>query len=329
MKTILFWVMAVMICSMTAAAQTVGVAVLTHNNENTMFYGNTALQQAVEAAVEGDVITLSPGTFAGFNDFSKSGLTIIGSGMDEGPSQTILTGFIVQSELNNEEFVKLTLKNVYITPTFEAYRGNCVLKLDRCRVKEGFRCPNSTRDKGFIEMVNCENATGNYLYHDDDFRNVTLEAYNCVLRPVYLGNDNEHERILTNCIILGTFDKNSIASINNCIIFDDKNNSLLPIGMRATNCRAINTNIEFFGTQILSNKVVTDNPFVEGSFYELKPELADTWVDENGEQIGLYGGPKPFSALPDAPRFTKFNVPSRTDADGHLKVEIEVAIPEK
>lgn len=84
------------ICYVAADAQTVGVAVLSHNNENTMFYGNTALQQAVDAATEGDVITLSPGTFVGFdwkNSFSKSGLTIIGSGMDEGPSETILTEF--------------------------------------------------------------------------------------------------------------------------------------------------------------------------------------------------------------------------------------------
>ena len=98
---------------MTTAAQTVSVAVLTHNNENTMFYGNKALQQAVEAATDGDVISLSPGFFEGCAKFSKSGLTIIGSGMDEGNSQTILTGFSMQANDNTEKLVKLTLKNVY------------------------------------------------------------------------------------------------------------------------------------------------------------------------------------------------------------------------
>lgn len=78
---------------------------------------------------------------------------------------------------------------------------------------------------------------------------------------------------------------------------------------------------ETFGTDF--------DPFAEGSFYELKPELASEWVDENGEQIGIYGGPEPFSAIPNAPRFTKFKVPTKTDADGKLPVEIEIAIPAK
>lgn len=57
--------------------------------------------------------------------------------------------------------------------------------------------------------------------------------------------------------------------------------------------------------------------------------MASEWVDENGEQIGIYGGPEPFSAIPNAPRFTKFNVPTKTDADGKLPVEIEIAMPAK
>ena len=106
---------------MTTAAQTVGVAVLTHNNENTMFYGNKALQQAVEAATDGDVISLSPGTFEGYGNFSKSGLTIIGSGMDEGPSQTILTQFDLNANINDEKFVKLTLKNIYVPGNHDTF----------------------------------------------------------------------------------------------------------------------------------------------------------------------------------------------------------------
>lgn len=319
-----------LICYVAADAQTVGVAVLSHNNESTMFYGNTALQQAVDAATEGDVITLSPGTFVGFDSFSKSGLTIIGSGMGEGPSQTILTGFTVQSKHNKDNFVKLTLKNVYIASIFSSYSGNCELKLEKCRVHEAFRCANSTSERGFIELVDCENARENVLAGcEDDFSNVELRAYNCILKPKYLGKDNERERILTNCIIWCTPDGGT-ASIHNSIIFE-KDNKVLSSSLRATNCKAIGGNIYYFGTQAITNERLDYNfqAFVESSFYELLPELAGTWVDEHGSQIGIYGGPKPFSVLPDAPRFTKFNVPAKTDADGHLKVEIEVAMPEK
>ncbi len=317
---------------MTAAAQTVGVAVLTHNNENTMFYGNTALQQAVEAAVEGDVITLSPGTFVGFNYsyegkyFSKSGLTIIGSGMDEGPSQTILSGFALRANDNAEKYVKLTLKNIY-TDHFHADNGNYDLFLEKCKSQQGFDCSIAESESSSIEMTNCITGSG------DHFSNCKLKAYNCVLFPVHMEGDESRERLLANCILLGTPSEKSTASIYGSIIIDGYQYCYLPLNVRATNCKAI-VNAQFkdyLGLQDQTNERLPFDfeAFVEGSFYELKPELADTWVDENGEQIGLYGGPEPFSALPDAPRFTKFNVPSRTDAEGHLKVEIEVAIPEK
>lgn len=316
-----------LICYVAAGAQTVGVAVLSHNNENTMFYGNTALQQAVDAAVEGDVITLSPGTFVGFDKFSKSGLTIIGSGMDEGPSQTILTDFYLRANENEEKFVKITLKNLY-TRTFSADNGNYELFLEKCKASEasGFNCSIAENESSVIEMTNCIAPSGR-------FNNCKLKAYNCVFHPLHLEGDVSRERILTNCVLLGTPSEKSTGSIHNCIIIDGSQYCSLPATVRATNCKAIVSAQfrDYLGTQKFTNERLPYDfqAFVEGSFYELLPELAGTWVDEHGSQIGIYGGPKPFSVLPDAPRFIKFDVPAKTDADGHLKVEIEVAMPEK
>lgn len=317
--------MAVMICSMTAAAQTVGVAVLTHNNENTMFYGNTALQQAVEAAVEGDVITLSPGTFVGLDRFSKSGLTIIGSGMAEGPSQTILNDISPRPQDNEEKFLKITLKNLYLAHSVSFGGGSYEMYLEKCQFPWGLDCHTDESENKDIEIINCIS-----LYRNN-FTNCNLKALNCVLGGLNLGGGTSREKVLTNCIISGNPDPAKGGAIHNCIIIDESV-SALGVSLRATNCKAIVANNgDYFRTQSYSNEEfpIDFQAFVEGSFYELLPELTTTWVDENGEQIGLYGGPEPFSALPDAPRFTKFNVPSRTDAEGHLKVEIEVAIPEK
>ena len=312
-----------MLCIVTAQAQTVGVAVLTHGDAKTMFYGNSALLQAVEAATEGDVISLSPGTFHGFNNFSKSGLTIIGSGMDEGPSQTILTEFRMQANDNEEKFVKLTLKNVFIyKDAFCADNGNYELLLNKCKVRSGFQCSIAPDESSVIEMVNCV-STG-----WDNFQNTVLNAYNCVLAPHDLSGDLTRSRILSNCILLSR--PGGVCNCYDCIFFPD-DHYVLSSDVRATNCTALSDGKDFFGTQTLTNTRYDRNfdAFVEGSFYELKPELASEWVDENGEQIGIYGGPEPFSAIPNAPRFTKFNVPTRTDADGKLPVEIEIAMPAK
>lgn len=324
MKKLFLWVLVTMFCCVYATAQTVGVAVLTHGDSNTMFYGNTALQEAVKAATDGDVISLSPGTFIGLKDFSKSGLTIIGSGMIEGPSQTILTGGALRASYSSKKFVKLTLKNVYIDGSFIAGNGNYELSLEKCRVNGTYDCDIEDSQTSTIKMVNC--VTGN-TKSNDKFSNTILSAYNCVLRPADIGGDVSRSRVLANCILLCSPANGTTGTLNNCIII--ANTSTFPSEIRATNCVALTEYNNYFLTQSLSNKVYKGEAFIEGSFYELKPELASIWVDENGEQIGIYGGPEPFSVLPDAPHFTKFNVPSRTDADGKLSVEIEVALPEK
>lgn len=319
------------ICYVAADAQTVGVAVLSHNNESTMFYGNTALQQAVDAATEGDVITLSPGTFDGLNQFSKSGLTIIGSGMDEGPSQTILKDFMMRANDNEEKFIKIILKNLYIWYTGQYRNGNYELYFDKCHFNSDLDCYTGDDETKVIEMNNC-------IVGRCNFTNCNLKAYNCTFHKGYdpfishlnLEGNSSRERILTNCVLFGAPTDKSSGSIHNCIIIDNEWN-VLSNSLRATNCKAIVANEGYFGTQTFTNERLPYDfqAFVEGSFYELLPELAGTWVDEHGSQIGIYGGPKPFSVLPDAPRFTKFDVPAKTDADGHLKVEIEVAMPEK
>lgn len=326
---------AILIGCFATSAQTVGVAVLTHGDEVKMFYGNSALHQAVDAATEGDVISLSPGVFDGYvchggthNPLTKSGLTIIGSGMQEDSTGTILTDLHMIAEDNPEKFIELTLKDVIISHCLSADHGNYKLSISKCLVKQGgFHCGISEDETSTIELNDC--VTGN----NSSFNNCILNAYNCVFHNPSLEGDVSRSRVLSNCILLGTPTANSSASITNCIIIDGGQYCQMPTSVRVTNCKAI-VNAEFkdyFGDQnYLNERLPKDyDAFIEGSFYELKPELTSTWVDERGDQVGIYGGPMPFSMLPDAPRFTKFNVPARTDAEGKLPVEIEVALPEK
>lgn len=247
--------------------------------------------------------------------------------MDEGPSQTIIKRFSMNAGGNPEKFIKLTLKNIFLTEILETRRetGSYDLSLEKCKAA-GFICDIDANQSCTIEMVNCEKYGSSWSM--DSFENTILNAYNCVLWPLIKG-DETRSRVLSNCVFLAT--PLGTGAINSSIIVQGDGNAKLDSSIRATNCKALVDNVGFFGTQTLTNERLSSDfdAFVEGSFYELKPELTSTWVDENGEQIGIYGGPKPFSMLPDAPRFTKFNVPSRTDAEGKLPVDIEVAMPGK
>ncbi len=58
--------------------------------------------------------------------------------------------------------------------------------------------------------------------------------------------------------------------------------------------------------------------------YELKDEYAGSWLGDDGTQAGAHGGFLPFDPTPTNPQITKFNVSSKTTADGMLSVDIEV-----
>ena len=79
MKKLLSFLFA-LVCAMTSFAQTSLMATLNHEGTISTFYGTTALQQAHAAAVSGDVITLSSGTFLS-TDITKA-VTIRGAGME-------------------------------------------------------------------------------------------------------------------------------------------------------------------------------------------------------------------------------------------------------
>ena len=70
-------------CMMAALGQTdVVTATLQHGNELTVFKMANALNEAINAAVDGDVITLSEGMFNAFTIDGKS-LTIYGAGFED------------------------------------------------------------------------------------------------------------------------------------------------------------------------------------------------------------------------------------------------------
>ena len=65
------------------------------------------------------------------------------------------------------------------------------------------------------------------------------------------------------------------------------------------------------------------DPF-ENSNYILKAEYASEWLGNDGKEIGIYGGSLPYDPTTTNPQISKFNVSSKTTADGKLSVDIEV-----
>lgn len=83
-------------------------------------------------------------------------------------------------------------------------------------------------------------------------------------------------------------------------------------------------------TPELNKQYPTGTPiFKEGTqTYELTDENQKNWIGTDGTQVGMHGGNLPFDPAVDAPVISKFNVASKTTADGKLSVDIEVKAAE-
>lgn len=144
-------------CTVAATAQgtdKIG-AILQHGDDSNVYYGSTGLRQAYDAAVDGDVITLSKGTFdpvtieksvtiygTGFENDDEAGtaITTINGHLNVGKADVVTDGIHIEgvkvngSLRNNYKLKNYTVKRCYITEsmTFANNIENVLVK--QCRI---------------------------------------------------------------------------------------------------------------------------------------------------------------------------------------------------
>ena len=138
------------------------------------------------------------------------------------------------------------------------------------------------------------------------FRNCILQANGKVFPLTY---NSEYK----NCIILNPSDLTGTMSFyNNLYTKDDNNYTLTSIN---------NTNVK-----IATNDERIKNllQYSDDNDYRLTEEAKAIMKGVDGTEVGIYGGSLPYDPMPTNPQITKFNVASKTTADGKLSVDIEV-----
>ncbi len=334
MKKLLISFIASMMAIMSFAQSTL-VATLTHGSTIKMFYGVYALQQAHNAAANGDVINLSGGTFQSVDNITK-GVTIRGTGTLEA-FPTIISGWVtinVPSNISN----KLSFEGCcFNSPVTLKGTTNDVLFL-----KNSFNY-----DVGVIEnakhiiFVNCNI---NYSLYYGDESSCTL--YNSYIRDPKSGYGNNSTVNFINCAINHSTIDGSGLNLNlihnaifvNCFLFLENGwsysyyNKGIPVSSSAYYCVAVGTNaIEIFNDMIIKENCTsaTKTIFTDGNpWNDLTDEAKTKYLGNDGTPVGMYGGVYPFSLVPSYPTITKMNVANKTTADGKLSVEIEVSAAE-
>ena len=317
------------VSSMIFAQLQTQVATLKHGNNINVFYGQDAFKDAYDAAVSGDIITLSSGTFNA-TDINKP-ITLRGAGcMDDDEQNTLATvipgTFSVSiSDLSNY----LTIEGIIfegefgfdylINPTFV-----------RCSFDVIHWRNYSTENAQFI---NCRiNHYNSCNMHNTTFRNCIIwdcrdgysgdTADNAIIAYNSYINIMQHHTNLTtyNCILnkgtAGTHLMTGSSVAYNCIEICWYSNDVIETGY---NCWRYGEVYDVFETYIdESNYEWVTEPLI------LKDEVIEHCLGTDGTQVGIYGGAIPYNARPTYMVPNRSTVDQQSTPDGKLNVHIEV-----
>lgn len=348
MKKFVFSLLTAILVVCNTHAQTSLVATLNHEGNITAYYGIDALSQAHSAAADGDVITLSSGTFNAC-DITKA-VTIRGAGLEysDGMEPSILQNNYKIAVAPNDNHA-LTMEGVFHNGTLSLNRADKALFF-KCRFGTINTYGNgSSSYVTNVSFIHCKIATSFFLGYND---NVSFD--NCFVRnPVKLNSTNypSTNYHFNNCIVLYTggnvyyhSTSSSIVScpsntgystFKNCVIYSSVTDAISNTFPNTNTLYHNVANVSCFANSLNStNKVVSDfsslfktwtgSTYSDEEKFDLTDTAATTYLGDDGKQVGIYGGSLPYDPVPTHPQIVKCDVASKTTADGKLSVDIEV-----
>lgn len=330
MKKLFFSLVAAIVAATTTYAQSTLVATLTHGENVSMYYGTYALRDAYNAAVSGDVINLSGGTFQAVD--IKKAVTLRGAGIDAANPTYINSSFTINIPTSDTN--RLSMEGVRCTETVTlngTFSNAYFLKCNFYRINTQNTSSSSIKNTMF---ANCKITNGLYLYQTS-----TAQLVNCYVSDFQ--SQATAGASFVNCIITPTSGWSvgpiSNSQLLNCIIvFPGSSSNSLPSTTLAMNCVSVNTTNNTFNSS-QSNTGCTygvsfadmfkdyTGTYTDAQTFELTNTAKTTYLGTDGTQVGLYGGVMPYNSTPSYPQITKMNVANKTTADGKLSVEIEVS----
>lgn len=358
MKKLFVSLVAVMIATMSYAQSSV-LATLSHEGEISTYYGATALKEAHAAAQHGDVITLSSGSFQAV-DITKA-VTIRGAGMQTDSISKIYPSVVVgQFYINVADSLEqhLTVEGIYCDNTVSVYNTlkNATFIKSRfatftsiygetkgygrmnnlafihCKIATAFKNQNGRNSVSFVNSVIMNPIVGYEGYTTNSF-----EFTNCVVRwnyeYVYTVNNNynypynsSYYAIYRNCVLSSSFSNRSDNAMSTT------NMIYSCVGIASTNMfknfGELGNNL-FYSTTNMSDVFKTwTGTYSDVEAFELSDDAKTQYLGDDGKELGIYGGNLPFTPNPTNPKITKFNVASKSTADGKLSVDIEVKAAE-
>lgn len=299
------------------------VATLQHGDSISMYYGVRAFVDAHTAASNGDIITLSSGTFDTCR-ITKA-IKLRGAGALPDSNNLVPTSFnslMVGVYTNNDSLGCFEMEGIFVQ----------YLKLLPCTSPKFVRCAFE-----YLTIGRYTNAASLVVNN--------AQFINCVIRH-YDNNSHCENALFANSIVWDVQADRS-TTFNNCFVQLINNNHYYYLN--AHNSVILwNNYSDIHGGTFFHNIIIAsgfdyiynstnkryqtiasvfenwNGSFDFGNTYTLKDSVANSFRSADGTEVGIHGGVMPFSLKPSYAYIKKCNVANRSTADGKLSVNIEV-----
>lgn len=248
-----------------------GVAILSHQGNETAYAADN-VQAAVDAAVEGDVITFSPGRFKEFTlnklvylktyDWQSINVNL------DFPDNTVIENSLFSGCLF-QVFVKSNIQSIYFS--------RCGISLHS---EKGVNIGDVTFDRCDVSALDYNEYSVN-----------SLNANNCVISGLYNGENTNTASKFTNCKIDWNFNVKG-ATFENCIFYDNGPDGAKTIYNCTLNNCLYDSEMLLIGENTQANN--SYNMSID-SWDENEDNLTDKgFFGTDGTIVGRYGGVTPY-----------------------------------
>lgn len=320
MKKFIFTLMALLCIFVANAQNQLQCATLQHGDDMTIFNGIGGFANAYNAAVDGDVITLSGGEFSmpANNRISKA-ISIYGAGFEAdeetGTEVTKLSQMTIalNSSNNSLEITGLHLEGLYFTSISISGNDNAIEKLKdftlkKCYVDGSIYNTIDTIENAVIDQCVITGSVihDGYSAGENEARVIkSMLIKNCYLGSVFGGYNSDLSFIMADhCISKGVFLMSSeqgkkVYWSNSIFLVDETGSNRGPVGTLSVVKNCLARRDHFPGSVSVENLYVMyglSDIFTDANSVDYSPtrtfelQQPETWVGDDGTQVGLHGG---------------------------------------
>ena len=321
MKKLFLSFVAVLIGSMTANAATYNKALLQHNDEVTPFDADK-VQDAVDAAVDGDIIYLSEGTFKSFNVTKM--ITVRGVG-----ETSVVNGDVTINIPNTPTLTNPLLETLAVNGSVTVSSPLSNLLFRQCKISSSLGLTKTTNG-GKIEKCQIGSVSFSGTIRDFFFDRCRIMGYfplsssiqsmtvcNTYIYNLYADSGATNNTNFVNCNLFFYGTSNFSGRIINSIIASNSSSNISLNSTELINTLVIRKASSYVSYLSLGSSCYTENCYtVDNTDTDVATLQEKGYLGTDGTVVGIYGGANPYDD-----NMLVAKVPKVTSSDIDLDLE--------